>query len=363
MNCCNYIGEEIDSAPDKKWQKELVERITDLERIEVVLNLKNDEKTAIASQKIAPPFAITNHYAKLIGSLGENHPLRKTMIPQIDELSDSLDEFSDPLGEENHSPIPGLVHTYPDKVLFLATTFCSAYCRYCTRSRMTGKNEKFAPLSERINYIREHTEIRDVLISGGDPLTLPDSEIDKLLGELRAIPHIRLIRIGTKTPVVLPSRFTENLCKILRKHNVWLSLHFIHADELCQETRDACLRISDFGIPMVSQTVLLKGVNDSFEAIRDLMYALLEVHVKPYYLLQCDPVYGTRHFRTSVEKGIEIVNALHGNVSGLAVPQFVVDAPGGGGKVPLLSTKQIERCGNKTRLINYLGDQYSYPEM
>ena len=352
MKDCKKIAKQIVPI-DEVWRNELKNRIVKGDDLASFLQLSESEKSAIALQNFSPPFAITPHYLKLISHLPENHPLRKTVIPQIEESADFIDEFSDPLGEENHSPLSGLVHTYPDKVLLLATTFCSAYCRYCTRSRMTGKTDYFAPLSERINYIKNHTEIRDVLISGGDPLTLCDDKIDDLLTELRKIPHIRLIRIGSKTPAVLPSRFTENLCKILRKHNVWLSLHFIHADELCAETRAACLRLSDFGVPMVSQTVLLKGVNDSVEAIRDLMYALLEVHVKPYYLLQCDPVFGTRHFRTSIAKGIEIVNALHGNISGLAVPQFVVDAPGGGGKVPLLSVAQIERRGNETQLTNY----------
>jgi lysine 2,3-aminomutase len=340
------------------WREQLGQRVTTRQQLEKQLQLSTAEQDSFSVAELSPPFAITPHYLNLLAGLDPAHPLRKSMIPSPEEAQESDGEWDDPLGEESHSPMPGLVHTYPDKVLLLATTHCAAYCRYCTRSRMTGKPQPLAPLAERIDYIARHPAIRDVLISGGDPLTLSDEALDELLASIRAIPHVRLIRIGSKVPAVLPSRITESLCGILQKHHVWLSLHFIHAEELTPETRAACLALSRHGVPMVSQTVLLKGINDSAETIADLMYALLEAHVKPYYLLHCDPVAGTAHFRTSIEKGIEIVNALHGNISGLAVPQFVVDAPGGGGKIPLLSTKQLEQTAEGTVLVNYLGKKY-----
>jgi lysine 2,3-aminomutase len=341
-----------------EWREQLSHRITTRNQLEKRLELSPAEQDSFAAAELSPPFAITEHYLNLLARLDSAHPLRKSMIPSPEESLESDGEWDDPLGEDAHSPMPGLVHTYPDKVLLLATTRCAAYCRYCTRSRMTGKSQTLAPIEERIDYIARHPAIRDVLVSGGDPLTLGDEALDELLTRIRAIPHVRLIRIGSKVPAVLPSRITESLCRILQKHNVWLSLHFIHAAELTPETRAACLALSCHGVPMVSQTVLLKGVNDNVETITDLMYALLEAHVKPYYLLHCDPVAGSAHFRTSIEKGIEIVNALHGNISGLAVPQFVVDAAGGGGKIPLLSTKQLRKTEEGTVLVNYLGKEY-----
>lgn len=347
-----------DALPN--WQKQLLQRITERDVLEEYVDLTASERKAF-EHPLAPPFAVTPYYLNRLIELGSDHPLRKAIVPQIAEQQDAIGEQEDPLGEEVHSPLAGLVHTYPDKVLLLATSHCSAYCRYCTRSRLAGREESVAPMQKRLDYIAANPAIRDVLISGGDPLILSDEKLESLLKKIRAIPHVKLIRIGSKVPAVLPMRITKALCRILRKYNVWLSLHFIHAGELSPETRTACLRLSDHGIPMVSQTVLLKGINDQADTIRELMYALLDAHVKPYYLLQCDPVSGTAHFRTTVEKGIEIINELHGNISGLAVPQFVVDAPGGGGKVPLLSSAQISQTNNGTVLTNYQGKNYTYP--
>lgn len=361
-----HFEQESESHSTKKqtqnWQWQLRNCITRIDQLEQVIALNDSERAAFQSNRLSPPFAITPYYLNRLAELGPEHPLRKTVIPECAELMASTGELNDPLGEENHSPLAGLVHTYPDKVLLLATTHCSTYCRYCTRSRMAGKaDESIASIDERVAYIADNPAIRDVLISGGDPLTMTDQYLENLLAKIRAVPHVRLIRIGSKVPAVLPMRITDELCKVLRKYNVWLSLHFTHADELSEETRRTCLKLSDHGIPMVSQTVLLKGVNDRAEVIRELMYALLEVHVKPYYLLQCDPVSGTGHFRTPIEKGIEIINQLHGNISGLAVPQFVVDAPGGGGKIPLLSKTQISTSEEGTVLTNYQGKEYIYP--
>jgi lysine 2,3-aminomutase len=285
------------------------------------------------------------------------------VIPTRHENHVGSGELADPLGEEDHRATPHIIHTYPDKVLFLATTFCSTYCRYCTRSRIVGNQPAdFQALEESFIYIQEHPEIRDVLISGGDPLTMTDTVLDELLSRIREIPHVRMVRIGSKVPVVLPMRITEGLCAILRKHRVWLSLHFIHAAELSPETQEACRKLSDHGIGMVSQTVLLKGINDDTQTLIDLFYGLLDINVKPYYLLQCDPVRGSAHFRTSVKKGIELIRSLHGNISGLAVPQYVIDAPGGGGKVPLLGTEQIRRDGDDIVFLNYKGMEYRYPD-
>ncbi len=347
---------ETDSTERWKWQ--VANRISTPEELDAYIHLAVEERSAFNGE-IPLSFAVTPHYARLL----ENDALRRTVIPTPQENNTGTGELVDPLGEENHRATPHLIHTYPDKVLFLVTTFCATYCRYCTRSRMVGKSPvDFRVLEESFIYIEQHPEIRDVLISGGDPLTMTDSVLDELLARIRSIPHVRMVRIGSKVPVVLPMRITDGLCNILRKHRVWLSLHFIHAAELSPETREACRRLSDHGIGMVSQTVLLKGINDDTKTLIDLFYGLLEINVKPYYLLQCDPVRGSAHFRTSVEKGIELIRSLHGRISGLAVPQYVIDAPGGGGKVPLLGTEQIRRDGDDVVIINYEGREYRYPD-
>ena len=349
-----------DSELSNDWKWQIANRINTQEQLVEHIDL-SDEECAAFEGEIPLSFAVTPYYASLLNSTA----LRKTVIPTDLENRVGSGELADPLGEEYHRATPHLIHTYPDKVLFLATTFCSTYCRYCTRSRMVGKPLLFdvSTFEETFQYIEEHTEIRDVLISGGDPLTMTDSVLDELLFRIRSIPHIRMVRIGSKVPVVLPMRITDELCSILRKHRVWLSLHFIHADELTSEAQTACRRLSDHGIGMVSQTVLLKGINDNTQALIDLFYGLLEINVKPYYLLQCDPVRGSEHFRTTVEKGIELIQSLHGTISGLAVPQYVIDAPGGGGKVPILGKEQIRREGDEVIFLNYLGKEYRYPAM
>ena len=339
---------ESERSNDWKWQ--LANRIDTPEQLAECIGLPIEETPL--------PFAITPHYAALLG----NAALRRTVVPSAAETQVGPGELADPLGEEAHRATPHLIHTYPDKVLFLATPFCATYCRYCTRSRLVGNDAAETGFEQSFQYLETHTEVRDVLVSGGDPLTLPDPVLDGLLSRLREIPHIRTLRIGSKVPAVLPMRITGALCAILRKHRVWLSLHFIHAAELSPETRAACRKLSDHGIGMVSQTVLLKGVNDDTQALVDLFYGLLEINVKPYYLLQCDPVHGSAHFRTSVEKGIELIRSLHGRISGLAIPQYVIDAPGGGGKVPILGTGQIRREGGDIVFSNYEGREYRYPD-
>ena len=305
---------------------------------------------------------ITPYYAELLDSLGPDHPLRRT-VEMLNDCTPLPGELADPLGEAAHSPVPGLVHTYPDKVLLFATLSCAVYCRYCTRGRLVGKHSNDWKLSDEVfQYLEKHTEICDVLVSGGDPLTLPDAELDGLLSKLRKIGHIRTLRLGTKVPAVLPARITPELAAILARHRVWLQLHFIHPAELTAEMTRACDTLAGAGVPMVSQTVLLKGINDDTDTLAELFYGLLERRVKPYYLFQCDPVLGSSSFRTPVEKGLQIIRELQGRVSGLALPTFAIDAPGGGGKISLLPNTPVRREGNEIVLTNYEGKEYRYPD-
>ena len=314
---------------------------------------------------------ITSYYRNLLDSLGTDHPLRRTVEP-LDDYTPMPGELSDPLGEETHSPVPGLIHTYPDKVLLFATLDCAVYCRYCTRGRLIGSRGHGAEGKALENntenqprwfqYLEEHTEVRDVLISGGDPLTLSDSNLDHLLTRVRQVRHVRTIRLGTKVPAVFPARITPELAAILAKHRVWLQLHFIHPAELTEEMTRACDTLAEAGVPMVSQTVLLKGINDDTDTLAELFYGLLERRVKPYYLFQCDPVLGSSSFRTPVEKGLQIMRELQGRISGLAMPTFAIDAPGGGGKISLLPDSQFRRDGNEIVLTNYEGKEYRYPD-
>ena len=339
------------------WEGQIAHKITTRQQLETFIELTPEEQAAF-EEGTPLPFAITPYYAALLG----NAALRRSVIPTAAERIEGAGELIDPLGEEQHRATEHLIHTYPDKVLFLVTTHCSTHCRYCTRSRLIGKQKTSTAFQPSFQYLEKHTEIRDVLVSGGDPLTLPDATLDTLLSKLRKIPHIRTIRIGSKVPAVLPMRITDPLCALLRRHRVWLSLHFTHPAELTPETRAACRKFSDHGIAMVSQTVLLKAINDNTQTLADLFYGLLEINVKPYYLLQCDPIRGSAHFRTPVEKGIELIRSLQGRISGLAIPQYVIDAPGGGGKVPILGTEQIQRVGNEIVVINYQGKAFRYPD-
>jgi lysine 2,3-aminomutase len=287
-------------------------------------------------------------------------------VPVPAELARSRGEADDPLGEDADSPVPGLVHRYPDRVLFLVTGSCSVYCRYCTRSRAVGgKRDCFGPSNweAALGYIASRREVRDVLLSGGDPLTLPGERLEWLLGRLRAIPHVEIVRIGTKVPAVLPQRVTSALTRMLgRHHPLWMSLHFTHPDELTPETVAACARLADSGLPLGSQTVLLRGVNDSLPVLRRLFHGLLRARVRPYYLYQCDPIAGSAHFRTPVRRGLELIRGLRGHTSGYAVPNFVVDAPGGGGKIPLLPDYNAGRDGDDLLLTNWQGRVFRYPD-
>jgi lysine 2,3-aminomutase len=357
---------EISNEKWNDWHWQVSNRIRTVENLERFVKLSKEEKSGILAHKGPLPFAITPYYASLIDGTDKNQPLRRTVIMVKDEELLSPGEAADPLNEEGDSPVPGLVHRYPDRVLFLATGFCSVYCRYCTRSRMVGNpggeyKYDFSQWENAINYIAEHTEIRDVLISGGDPLTLSDDKIEWLLSRLRKIPHVEFIRMGTKVPVVLPQRITPALTKMLKKyHPLWLSIHFTHPEELTTEVKEACSRLADAGIPLGSQTVLLKGVNDSVEILKPLFHGLLNNRVKPYYLYQCDPVQGTAHFKTPISKGLEIIAGLRGHTTGYAVPSYIVDAPGGGGKIPLLPEYYQGREGNYVLLKNFEGEIFKY---
>ncbi len=350
------------------WQWQLRNSFTSIDQLKRILFLSDDEMgSMVDSDDVDPlPLRITPYYASLISQGNVNQAIRKTVVPVFDEFILSEGEASDPLSEERSSPVSHIVHRYPDRVLFLVTGFCAAYCRYCTRSHMVAKNKCHVGIKAweaGLNYIRSDKNIRDVLISGGDPLSMPDSHIQYLLKNLREIPHVEMIRIGTKIPVVLPQRISKNIVAILKKyHPLYMSIHFTHPDELTTEVQEACSRLADAGVPLGSQTVLLRGVNDDVEIMRRLMTGLLKLRVRPYYLYQCDPVPGSAHFKTPVSKGLDIIRGLRGHVSGYAVPQFVVDAPGGGGKIPLLPD-YVERWSNgELCLRNYRGDLHTYPD-
>ena len=348
------------------WRWQLHNRITSSEQLGKIIRLSENEQNFFHFQSTTLPLAITPYYASLLDPDNPEHPIRRSMVPVVSELLVSPGESPDPLGEENHSPVPGLIHRYPDRVLFLVTDYCSSYCRYCTRSRMVGRRKTSGKKQwqKAIDYIAATPAIRDVLLSGGDPLTLSDEQIDWLLDRLRRIPHVELIRMGTKAPVVLPQRITTELVEILKKyHPFWMSIHCTHPDELTEEMRDACTRLADAGIPLGSQTVLLAGINDSVETMRRLMHGLVKIRVKPYYLYQCDPILGSSHFRTPVSKGLEIYSGLRGHTTGYAVPNYVIDAPGGGGKIPLIPETVAGRDGNDLLIRNYEGKIFRYPDV
>lgn len=349
---------------DWRWQSR--HRIKTLDQFERILDLSNEERDVLSDGGTLLPTAITPYYMSLLDAENPLQALRKTVVPTTREFVRTAGEADDPLGEDGHSPVPGLVHRYPDRVLLLPLDFCSTYCRYCTRSRVVGHGE-IQPNVQRLeaifHYLEEATQVRDVLISGGDPLALSDEKLDWIIGRLRAIPHIEFIRIGTKMPAVLPQRITPELCSMLRKyHPIWMSVHFLHPDECTPESKQACERLVDAGIPLGSQTVLLKGVNDDVDVMRQLMHKLLMMRVRPYYLYQCDPISGSSHFRTPVSKGLEIVQGLRGFTTGYAVPTYVIDAPGGGGKIPLQPDAVIGRDGNDLLLRNFEGKTFRYPD-
>jgi len=353
----------IESWNDWKWQlRNSFNSIDDLKRI---MKLTEKEIMAINNLKGRLPLRITPYFASLIYDTMSSHPLRRNVVPVVEELITTRSEQSDPLHEKSFSPVKGIVHRYPDRVLFTVTQVCSNYCRYCTRSHSVGRLDKLGrqDYEKAFSYIANHKEVRDVLISGGDPLTLNDETLDYILSNIRRIEHVEIIRIGTRTPVVLPQRITNGLINVLRKyHPLFLSLHFSHPSEITEECAAACNKLADGGFPLGSQTVLLKGINDNVSVMKELMHKLLKIRVRPYYLYQCDLIPGSGHFRTTVAKGLEIIKGLRGYTSGYAVPTFVIDAPGGGGKIPLLPDYVVEHNEEHIVLRNYKGDICEYPE-
>tara|TARA_B100001123_G_scaffold27787_1_gene29696 strand:- start:6789 stop:7979 length:1191 start_codon:yes stop_codon:yes gene_type:complete len=357
-----------DHVSDQDWNNwvwQLQNRITRLEQIETYLQLTPEEKEGclFANKKLA--LAITPYFFNLIDRQDPECPIRKQVMPRNEEMRKTAGEVLDPVGEDEHSPVPGIVHRYPDRALFLVTDRCASYCRYCTRSRMVSNAQdyNFHPAFDKgLQYLAEHQEIRDVLISGGDPLLLSDAKIDHLLGKLREIPHIEFIRIGTRIPIFLPQRITEKLQETLVKHGpIWMSLHANHPRECTIELKEACDKLAFAGVPLGNQSVLLKGVNDDAETMRSLVHRLLMMRVRPYYLYQCDLINGSSHLRTDPRKGLEIIKELRGHTSGYAVPQFVIDAPGGGGKVPINPEYVENITESELTLRNFQGRIYRYP--
>jgi lysine 2,3-aminomutase len=358
--------ENVSDADWNDWRWQLRHRITTLEQLEALMTLTTEERDGVvlAGHKLA--LAITPYFFNLIDTANPDCPIRRQVVPRVEETVPAPWEMADPCGEDSHSPVPGLVHRYPDRVLFLVTDRCAAYCRYCTRSRVVsgvGEQHLHTEFAAALQYIREHPEVRDVLLSGGDPLLFSDERLEHLLSELRAIPHVEFIRIGSRIPIFLPQRITPELVAMLRKyHPLWMSIHTNHPSECTGEVAEACARLSDAGVPLGNQAVLLRGVNDDVETMKSLNHRLLMMRVRPYYIYQCDLIHGTHHLRSSVRKGLEIMEALRGHTTGYAVPQFVIDAPGGGGKVPV--GPQYILAHDKERVIvrNYEGKVFEYPE-
>jgi len=348
------------------WQWQTSHRIRTLSQLEKMISLSEEERGAFTRSESSLPLGITPYYMSLISPDDPHQPIRRSVIPTVHETVHSAGEADDPLGEDAQSPVAGLVHRYPDRVLLLVTDFCSTYCRYCTRSRVVGHGAIHPSrnrLEQAFAYIAQTPSVRDVLISGGDPLMIGEEKLSWILSRLRQIPHVEIVRIGTKVPAVLPQRITPRLVRMLRQfHPLWMSLHFTHPDECTPESYRACAMLADSGIPLGSQTVLLKGINDSVETMRRLMHHLLKMRVRPYYLYQCDPISGSAHFRAPIEKGLEIIRGLRGFTSGYAVPTYVVDAPGGGGKIPLMPDYVVGRENDALVLRNYENRVYRYPE-
>jgi lysine 2,3-aminomutase len=354
---------------DKQWNDwhwQVNNRIRTNQQLHNFLTLSIEEQAALDSFRAKLPVGITPYYMSLVSLDDTTSPLRRCVVPSIHEFITTPEEADDPLCEDHQSPVPGLVHRYPDRVLLLALDFCSTYCRYCTRSRVVGHGSLHPTrtrLEKAFDYIRDNPRIRDVLISGGDPLTMSDERLNWILTNLRSIPHVEIVRIGTKVPAVLPQRITPQLVRMLRRHHpLLMSLHFTHPDECTPEAYKACSMLADAGIPLGSQTVLLSGINDSVETMMSLVHSLLKMRVRPYYLYQCDPISGSSHFRTTVEKGLEIIKGLRGFTSGYAIPTYVIDAPGGGGKIPIMPDYVVGRDEKDLILRNYNGEMFRYPD-
>src|SRR5512147_2166844 len=355
-------------VPDEKWNDwrwQLSHRLNSTEEIEKILPLNESERKALNTSGLFR-VDITPYFISLIDPEDADDPIRKQVIPVAEELQSFTAMMEDSLAEDRHSPVPGLVHRYPDRVLMLVTTQCASYCRYCTRSRIVGDPGQTFNRQEfemQIEYLKRTPQVRDVLLSGGDPLVLAPKILEELLGRLREIPHIEIVRIGSRVPVFLPMRITQELCDMLAKyHPLWMNIHVNHPSEISLELAEACNRLSRAGIPLGNQAVLLAGVNDNVHIQRKLVQGLVRIRVRPYYLYQCDLVEGAGHFRTPVAKGIEIMEGLRGHTSGYAVPQYIVDAPGGGGKIPVAPNYLLSMSDHKVILRNFEGYITTYEE-
>ncbi len=357
--------ESVPTDDWNSWKWQLKNRITKLEHLEQYMELTAEERAGCLFAKDKLAMAVTPYFFNLIDPENPNCPVRRQVIPRSGEMQTAPEEMLDPVGEENTKPVDGIVHRYPDRVLFLVTDRCAAYCRYCTRSRLVSNAQdyNFHPEFESgLEYIRKHSEIRDVLLSGGDPLLLSDRKIDYLLGELKRIPHVEFIRIGSRIPVFLPQRITPELCEIFKKHGpVWISIHVNHPNECTLALRDACEQLTYAGVPIGNQSVLLREVNDNTEVMQSLIHRLLMMRVRPYYLYQCDLITGSAHLRADPRKGIEIIRSLRGHTTGYSIPQLVIDAPGGGGKIPINPDYVKEITNEAIVMRNFNGDEYRYP--
>lgn len=349
---------------DWKWQ--VRNRIETVDELKKYIPLTHEEEEGILKCLITLRMAITPYYLSLIDPDDFDDPIRKQAIPTVNELYRAPEDLVDPLHEDADSPVPGLTHRYPDRVLLLVTDQCSMYCRHCTRRRFAGQHDSALPMDriERaIEYIAKTPAVRDVLISGGDPLLLSDDRLEHIIKGLREIPHVEIIRIGSRTPIVMPQRITPQLVNMLKKyHPIWLNMHFNHPNEITEDSKRACEMLADAGIPLGNQSVLLRGINDCVPVMKKLVHELVKIRVRPYYIYQCDLSMGLSHFRTPVSKGIEIIEGLRGHTSGFCVPTFVVDAPGGGGKIPVMPNYVISQCPEKIILRNFEGVITAYSE-
>ncbi|MBA1334837.1 MAG: Lysine 2,3-aminomutase [Firmicutes bacterium] len=348
------------------WQWQVKNRVTTVEQLKKVINLAPEEEKAIDESLALLRMGITPYYASLMDPNDPECPVRKQAVPTSFELHRGKADMEDPLHEDTDSPVDGLTHRYPDRVLLLVTDQCSMYCRHCTRRRFAGQTDMAMPMErieKAIEYIKNTPQVRDVLISGGDGLLISDDKLEFILKSLRKIPHVEIVRIGSRTPVVMPQRITPELVDMLRKyHPVWLNTHFNHPKEVTPASMEACRLLADAGVPLGNQSVLLRGVNDCVHIMRRLVHELVKMRVRPYYIYQCDLSLGIEHFRTKVSKGIEIIEGLRGHTSGFAVPTFVVDAPGGGGKIPVMPQYLISMSDKRVVLRNYEGVITTYTE-
>ncbi|MEA2625800.1 MAG: lysine 2,3-aminomutase [Candidatus Binatota bacterium] len=365
----SYRERYFPDVPDREWNDwrwQMRNRVVTLAGLERFLPLSDVERAELPAVLREFRVGITPYYLSLIDPEDPADPVRLQAVPSAAEFHNANVGERDPLAEERFSPVPGLTHRYPDRCLMVVTNSCALYCRYCTRKRIMGADDAPAAreaLDRMIDYVARTPAIRDVVVSGGDPLTWSTARIDEVLGRLRAIPHVEIVRLGSRVPVVMPQRITAELCEALERHGpLWLNVHFNHPREVTAEAGDACERLLRAGVPLNNQTVLLRGVNDDLATMKALVHALLRIKVRPYYLYHCDPVTGAHHFRTTVAKGLEIIEGLRGHTSGLAVPTYVIDAPDGGGKVPLQPDYLLSYRGGRARLRNFQGRRFRYDD-